>query len=177
VTGNCAEAVASHDAALAIDPANKGGQGNAHQVVPGGRKAEQLDIQHVGKPCDRMPVRHRGGTQCPFDAVRGQSLLDDGVARDVARIVVADELVSGGTREHGQRDQHEEKSAPSGLAHLSLPSAQPPRQTTPATGRDRGSLAEIGASHVQRRNLGRIVAWGAATAGARILEVGFATGE
>jgi hypothetical protein len=55
--------------------------------------AKQLDIQHVGEPRERMPVCHGYRREGPEESFPGKAALDDGILRNVVRIIVLNEIV------------------------------------------------------------------------------------
>ena len=63
-------------------------------VRAGGIEVEQLAIQRVRKPCQRMPRADVIGGECPANGVPGQAGLHIGVLRDVKGVVVIDEAGS-----------------------------------------------------------------------------------
>jgi hypothetical protein len=71
-----------------------------------GVDAEELDVDHVADPRQRMPVEVEGPER-PRDAVRGEPFLHLIVVRDVDRVVVAEELVVAELEEDDEGDDDE----------------------------------------------------------------------
>ena len=62
-------------------------------VMSSGPQSEQLHVQHVRKPRQRMPIGFRGRSESPRHAAVGQALLDVEVRGDIRGIVVVDESI------------------------------------------------------------------------------------
>ena len=91
------------------------------EVMAGGAESEQLAINHVGHPGQRMPVGVVAvqTAEGPRDAVPGEAGLDVRVGDNVTVVVVVDEVVpdDGPEREQGRRDQA--RTDEQGAAHAS----------------------------------------------------------
>ena len=91
------------------------------EVMAGGAESEQLAINHVGHPGQRMPVGVVAvqTAECPRDAMPGEAGLDVRVGDNVTVVVVVDEVVpdDGPEREQGRRDQA--RTDEQGAAHAS----------------------------------------------------------
>ena len=57
-------------------------------MMRAGVQAEQLAVQHVRKPGQRMPVAGVPGREGPFDAGPGQAVLDHLIFGDVIVVVI-----------------------------------------------------------------------------------------
>ena len=75
-----------------------------------GVQSEQLAIQHVRKPRDRMPVAGVSGGESPLDAGPRQAVLDDAIIRDVILVVVNDKAIVRHRPVSQQRDEREQQS-------------------------------------------------------------------
>jgi hypothetical protein len=83
---------------------------DVHQVVPAGIETEELDVQHVGKPCQGMPVVAAvGRRKSPHQIFKSQSFLNVWIFRDVGGIVEVDKCVSPHLPVNGGGDEHKEK--------------------------------------------------------------------
>src|SRR5205814_5901876 len=81
------------------------------EVVARGVEAEELAIEHVRQPGQRVPVGRLQGGEGPGHRLRVQTRLDVGVAEDVLVVVVVHEAVAvnGGVHDqgdHGQGQRH-----------------------------------------------------------------------
>ena len=66
---------------------------NARQMVAAGLRSPELDIQHVGKPGDRMPVADMKLFKSPHHTVWRKTTKDMRILRDVEVVVVVHEIV------------------------------------------------------------------------------------
>ena len=66
-------------------------QQHVHIVRAGRIQIEELAIQSVREPRQRMPRADAIGGEAPADGVPGHAVLHHGVLRDVDRVVVVDE--------------------------------------------------------------------------------------
>ena len=71
---------------------------------------EELPIQRVRQPRDRMPVALLHGCQCPCERVAGQAVSDVRVLGDVAVIIVIDEGMAVDWVVQGQRGDHQQET-------------------------------------------------------------------
>ena len=83
-------------------------QQNVRKVVTGGAQPEKLDVSHMRKPSDRVPIGFRGGGEGPGYAGAGETLLHVMVIGDVGGVVVADEAASQRVCVEGEGDQPKE---------------------------------------------------------------------
>ena len=86
------------------------------EVMKAGVKAEKADIEHVGEPRQRVPVRRGECREGPPDSLPRESLPDDGIVRHVERIVIIDEaeipdLPVDPCRDEGQKKKHRQHAA------------------------------------------------------------------
>ena len=72
------------------------------QQMPTCIQAKDLAVQHVGKPCERMPVGGVKCRECPRDSRQRQSLVHDRVFTDIAIVIQDDELVAHHLGVHGE---------------------------------------------------------------------------
>ena len=84
--------------------------------MPAGFQAEQLDVQQVRRPGQRMPVDRVGGSQCPSQSLRGQPATDVRIVDDVGVVVIADEVITphgvvNSQRERKQRQRRQQAVA------------------------------------------------------------------
>src|SRR5258708_5712153 len=68
-------------------------QQDAAQVVAPGGRPENLPVQRMRQPRQRVPVRCFRTGECPFKCFPPQTLLNVPIAGDVVRIVITDKLV------------------------------------------------------------------------------------
>jgi hypothetical protein len=66
---------------------------NVHEVVGPRIESEQLDIQHMGQPCQRVPVGCVRGGECPDKILSGQACPYVGIFEDIPAVVVVHELM------------------------------------------------------------------------------------
>ena len=57
-------------------------------------QAEELNIQHMGYPCQGMPVRFMTGGECPSDAFHRETMLNMTVIGYILGIIVANEVTT-----------------------------------------------------------------------------------
>ena len=62
-------------------------------MVRSGVQAIELNIEHVGKPGQRMPVGRVYGGECPGHSAPRQSIRDDRVGRHVVGVVIIHKVV------------------------------------------------------------------------------------
>src|SRR5215216_5347995 len=73
----------------------------ANEMMRAGAQAEELAVEHVGQPCERVPIARVSGCECPRYAIPGQAGLDVGIGGDVITIVVVYKVVvSDGPKEN-----------------------------------------------------------------------------
>jgi hypothetical protein len=77
--------------------------------MPSRVRAEQLAVQHVRQPRQRVPLARPMDAERPHDAVSGEPAAHVGVQVDEVRIVVEDEVERG--RWQVQREGRQEKSS------------------------------------------------------------------
>ena len=83
-------------------------QQQAGGVMPARVQAEELAIEHVREPGERMPVGGPRGHKRPPDVLRRQSAPHMRIFRDVILVVLGDEIVFERGRE-GQPDQRQQQ--------------------------------------------------------------------
>ena len=71
-------------------------QQDVRQMVPAGAQPEELAVEHVGKPRERMPIVRVVGGERPNDALPVEAGLDMGIGYYVVRIVTMNEFVGYG---------------------------------------------------------------------------------
>jgi hypothetical protein len=81
----------------------------ADQVMTRRVHPEDLDIQLMGKPCQRVPVAGMGRGESPGQIACREAPSHVGVLGDVLFIVEVDEIVAGNLPEDGKRDQRKNK--------------------------------------------------------------------
>lgn len=62
-------------------------------MVPNGIELEELTIQGMGQPCERMPVGSLKAGEGPFHRIPGQARANMGVIGDVIIVVEVGEVV------------------------------------------------------------------------------------
>ena len=83
-----------------------------HVVRTGRLSPEDLHIQRVTQPGQRMPVGGEGTGECPFNRARGQSIQDVGIVVHVVVIVEVEEgmsvdrIVNRNRRDHQQQPEY-----------------------------------------------------------------------
>src|SRR5260221_13992444 len=83
-------------------------------------QTKQLIIQHVGEPRERMPVLEKSRVESPGGVFQSQSHLDSQVLRDIARVIVADEVKPPDRPINGNRQSQERQANPEVLPALAL---------------------------------------------------------
>ena len=78
-------------------------------MLRAGVRAEQLAVEHVRKPGERMPVAGMNGGEGPAEAGQRQAAFDERVFGDVVRVVVTHKRVGADGQEHHQRGKREQK--------------------------------------------------------------------
>jgi len=79
------------------------------EVVPSRLQSEELNIQHMGNPCHRMPVRDITGRECPSNPFHRNTVLNMNVFCYVFRIVEIDEIEIFDLPEYHQGGNCQEK--------------------------------------------------------------------
>jgi hypothetical protein len=85
---------------------------HAGEVMPASVHPEALDVGHMGKPGDWVPVGPAISIQpaeSPRDAFPGQTRFHRRIVRYIDIVIIIDEIVVPDTREHGDGDHREEK--------------------------------------------------------------------
>ena len=67
---------------------------DVYEVVRPWIESEQLDIQHMRQPCQRMPVGRVGRGERPDEAFSGQACSYVGIFEDVLPVIEVHELVT-----------------------------------------------------------------------------------
>jgi hypothetical protein len=80
------------------------------QVVPAGIEAIDLDIGHVGKPGQRVPVSHARIVEGPDYPLAGQAGPDLTIARYITLIVITHEIITSNRGVHidGKKQQQKQ---------------------------------------------------------------------
>src|SRR5262245_858815 len=83
------------------------------QVMTRRLHAEQLAIDHVGNPCQRMPIRSVSRAKCPRDIGPGQACGNVRVFEDVIAVVNVDKVMADSRQiaEKRQKTEQEEQSS------------------------------------------------------------------
>jgi len=117
-------------------------QGHVHQVMPGRIEPEELHIEHVGEPGERVPVGCMGGGHGPGDPLEGHPLDDVLVVVDILVIVEIDEVVAGAPAENCT-DRHKQQDGDGGDPEPLIGSgpAAAAMQRFPAHGVTEGSIS------------------------------------
>ena len=79
-----------------------------------GVEGEELHIDHVGDPRERMPVRRVDAGEGPADVVQREAVGDRGIDLDVGDVVEVDEtsLECGSIARGGERAEHQQQEDP-----------------------------------------------------------------
>src|SRR5207247_2382546 len=82
-------------------------KGEADEMVRGRIHSEQLHIEHVAQPGDRMPIGllAMNFSERPSQSLFGDALLNNRIEREVIRIVVPHEIIQANTPEGGDGKQ------------------------------------------------------------------------
>ena len=67
-----------------------------YEQMATGLKTEDLAVEHMGEPGERMPACGMKRREGPSDPVQGQAVDDHRVVPDVVIVVVVDELMGSG---------------------------------------------------------------------------------
>ena len=70
--------------------------------MPACIQAKDLAVEHVGKPCEWVPVGGVRRGECPRDSRQCQSLSHDRVFTDIAPVIQDDELMAHHLGVHGE---------------------------------------------------------------------------
>jgi hypothetical protein len=82
------------------------------EVMCSGIQAEELAIEHVGQPGDRVPIKRMSIDERPNDSPPGQTGADSWIVEDVIVIVVLNEVeVSSGPIEKARQQRQEDRGA------------------------------------------------------------------
>ena len=79
---------------------------------PPASEAEELAIEHVGEPGERMPVGGVEGGESPGEAGKVRPRATHRIVADVEVVIEADELVAGDLRVNGEGDEREREEDP-----------------------------------------------------------------
>ena len=79
-------------------------------MLPAGFCSEDLNVEHMRKPRQRMPIAHVPGGKRPGNSVARQPLLNMKIVADVAGIVVIDEIKMN-RRCENQENRRKQKKA------------------------------------------------------------------
>jgi hypothetical protein len=83
----------------------RGVERGVHEVVGAGVEPEELDVEHVGEPRERVPVEGVEGRPGPEEPLPREALEDHRVLRHVHVVVVVEEGVAADLRVERQRGQ------------------------------------------------------------------------
>ena len=89
-------------------------QSQAGRMMAAGIECEQLAIEHVREPGQRMPISGMRGRECPAEARQGQALAHHQVIGDVFGVVIIDETAVkdwpiGANGSHRQKADDQER--------------------------------------------------------------------
>ena len=93
---------------------------HTYQVLCPRLVAEELKVQHVGDPGQRMPVTGVAALECPGNVLPLQAALNVRVRSNVIRVVVVDVAMTSDRQEYRQR-RHRKQEAENFRAHHPLP--------------------------------------------------------
>src|SRR5437588_6072583 len=74
----------------------QGVQQNADKMMARGIQAEQLAIEHVGDPSERVPVGNIESSERPTDVLEREAGLNVRIEGDVGIVIVVNESIAGG---------------------------------------------------------------------------------
>ena len=83
-----------------------------HLVVPTRVQREELHVEHVGEPAERVPVRDVRAVEGPGDALQREALAHHLIAEDVGVVVAVDELEAADRpveQDHDERESAREQ--------------------------------------------------------------------
>ena len=66
---------------------------NTRQVVPSRSQTEQLAIEHVRHPGERMPVGNRHRCEGPSNVAPGQTLMNARILPDVSAVIIVNKFM------------------------------------------------------------------------------------
>lgn len=96
-------------------------KGHVHEVVPAGAKAEELNIQHMREPCQRMPVARMADIgECPFQSLPADSGEDLPVLGNVTVVIEAEERIAAKRQEEAACHDCQETGHHDGLTAHTL---------------------------------------------------------
>ena len=72
------------------------------QQMPTRIQAKDLAVEHVGNPCERMPVGGVKCRECPRDSGQRQAAVHNRVLADIPVVIQDDELVVHHLGVHGE---------------------------------------------------------------------------
>src|SRR5262249_27149339 len=103
----------------------------ARRVVTGRPETEELNVEHVGEPCDRVIPAVVPRRKCPANALRRQAREDVGILVDVGVVVGSDESVADRSRpdeenRRGEENAEEQIPAPRPGDYSGFPGPNPP---------------------------------------------------
>src|SRR5208337_494471 len=78
--------------------------------MPPGMHPEELEIQHVREPGQRVPVSGMQGGESPGEPLISKAILDRGIFSDVYAIIEIDKLMGSQIAIDGQRGHHQEEA-------------------------------------------------------------------
>ena len=77
-------------------------QQNADKMMARGIQAEQLAIEHVGDPSERVPVGNIESSERPTNVLKREAGLNVRIKSDVRIVIVVNESIAGGGIVEGQ---------------------------------------------------------------------------
>src|ERR1039458_3831842 len=98
---------------------------HTHQVGSSGLEAEELTVQHMGKPGQRMPVAGVAGLKGPNNILPLQPALNMRILRDIIRVVIIDKGLPCDRHEDSQRGHGERQADKTRAAQLLHPGGAP----------------------------------------------------
>jgi hypothetical protein len=60
-------------------------------MMPSRMQTIDLDVKHVGDPCEGMPISSVGGRECPEDTLEAESSVDVWVLEHIDIVIEVDE--------------------------------------------------------------------------------------
>ncbi len=83
---------------------------DAREMMPAGIHPVELDVEHVGDPRQRMPVRRISACQRPEEGVGSDPVTDMGIVGHIVRVVVGEELMAPNLPEDCENRDHEKEA-------------------------------------------------------------------
>ena len=89
-------------------------------MLRSGIRAKQLIVQHVRKPCKRVPVGRVPCRKCPLDSGPRQTILDNAIFCNVFVIVIICKTAARRRQISQQRDEREQQTNETRTKHRVL---------------------------------------------------------